>query len=99
MKTCKCTLRGKTVGDGCQVCNPDLVIEMLQDEVNEQATEIAHLQADNLKLRDAVDIDNLHWLIAYLYMQNEIGRAEKLRAITNALSSTPAQSLQDHDET
>lgn len=63
------------------------------------SADIEKLQADNLNLRDAVDIDNLHWLIAYLYMQNEIGRAEKLRTITNALASTPAQSLQDHDET
>jgi len=37
---CNCNLRAKAVGDGCQLCNTELAIELLQQPVE---------LADNLK--------------------------------------------------
>ena len=32
---CKCSVRGQLIGDGCQYCNPQLTIEILQERVDE----------------------------------------------------------------
>ena len=32
MSECKCSMRVKIVGDGCQVCNPSMHIEMLEED-------------------------------------------------------------------
>ncbi|WEJ62189.1 hypothetical protein [Thiomicrorhabdus lithotrophica] len=37
-KECKCSLRTKSLGDGCSVCNPGLVEEMRQEEIEEAKT-------------------------------------------------------------
>ena len=35
MGKCKCTLRGKILGDGCEICNPQYIIDILNDELEE----------------------------------------------------------------
>ena len=113
----------KLVGDGCQKCNPTLVIDMLELHVqdleheNTQLQErltaydkwlsegvyyttaeafelhdgynskIAQLQAENLKLREALDKLSTY---AYGLLPPPY--------VKEALASTPAQSLQDHDD-
>lgn len=44
MSKCKCTLRESSVGDGCQHCNPEAVIEQLREQVAEQRNEIERLE-------------------------------------------------------
>lgn len=34
-KECKCTMREKLLGDGCSICNPQYIIGILQDELEE----------------------------------------------------------------
>lgn len=34
-KECKCNLRTRLVGDGCEICNPEMVIEILRDRLEE----------------------------------------------------------------
>lgn len=46
MSECKCTLRTKLVGDGCSICNPQLAIDMLEQELAEVTAE-----RDELKKR------------------------------------------------
>jgi hypothetical protein len=41
MKECKCSLRTKLVGDGCEVCNPELALDVAKDRIEELETELA----------------------------------------------------------
>jgi hypothetical protein len=46
MSECKCDLRTRLVGDGCETCNPQMAIDLLKEQVREQAEEIARLRAE-----------------------------------------------------
>lgn len=50
MSECNCDMRTKLVGDGCQYCNPQYVIEHLTDERDELEKEIEQLQQQNAEL-------------------------------------------------
>jgi len=55
MTKCNCTMTQKLVGDGCQKCNPALVIDMLELNIQDLEQENAQLQLDNAKLREEID--------------------------------------------
>ena len=44
MKRCKCTLAERMVGDGCEVCNPEMALEVAKDTIETLDTEIARLR-------------------------------------------------------
>ena len=44
MSACECDLRTRLVGDGCAQCNPQMTIDLLKEQVQEQADEIARLR-------------------------------------------------------
>jgi hypothetical protein len=56
---CKCSLRIKMVGDGCQVCNPAMAAEVEADALADAHNRIADLEAQNAALlqanRDCID--------------------------------------------
>ena len=46
LRQCKCDLRTRLAGDGCETCNPQMAIDLLKEQVREQAEEIARLRAE-----------------------------------------------------
>jgi len=49
MTNCKCTFSQKMVGDGCSICNPQLMIEMLREQINELR---ATIEAQEIIIKD-----------------------------------------------
>ena len=44
MSKCKCSLREKSLGDGCQYCNPQMLIDIQADEIAELQDRIDELE-------------------------------------------------------
>ena len=44
MSKCKCSFRAKTLGDGCRYCNPDYLISILEDNIEELETELENIK-------------------------------------------------------
>ena len=59
MSECKCNLRTRVVGDGCEKCNPQMAIELLNERLDElraaadQADEEYRAEIASLRLTDA----------------------------------------------
>ena len=59
MSDCKCNLRTRLVGDGCEKCNPQMAIELLNERLDElraaadQADEEYREEIARLRLTDA----------------------------------------------
>ena len=49
MSECKCDMRTKLVGDGCEVCNQDIALDYAKDTIDE-------LQADKVELIEALEL-------------------------------------------
>ena len=59
MSECKCDLRTRLVGDGCEQCNPQMTIDLLKEQVQEQAEEIERLRltyAERATLSEVRDV-------------------------------------------
>jgi hypothetical protein len=65
MSECKCNLRTRLVGDGCEKCNPQMAIDILTERLDELRSaadqadeeyraEIASLRAGLAKLREGL---------------------------------------------
>ena len=55
MSKCNCTMTQKLVGDGCEKCNPALVIDMMELNIQDLEHENEQLQLENQKLREFID--------------------------------------------
>lgn len=53
MSECKCDLRTRLVGDGCQYCNPDMHVECLEQKCADLEDEIKRLRVNDEE-REAV---------------------------------------------
>jgi hypothetical protein len=59
MSECKCNLRTRLVGDGCERCNPQMAIDILKERLDElrsaadQADEEYRAEIARLRLTDA----------------------------------------------
>ena len=45
MKKCKCSLKTELTGDGCDVCNPALSLDLARERVEELETELTEANA------------------------------------------------------
>jgi hypothetical protein len=45
-KKCKCDLRTKLVGDGCDICNPELALDHARDYIKDLEDEIEVLKEE-----------------------------------------------------
>ena len=43
-KECTCSLRGRALGDGCEVCNPELARDMAYERIEELEAELKELK-------------------------------------------------------
>lgn len=60
-KVCKCGLRTRLVGDGCEVCNPALALSYAQDQIVELERDVARYEnsrivqaLENQRLRESL---------------------------------------------
>lgn len=95
---CKCNLRTKLVGDGCLYCNTEEYIDNLSQEYDEILSENENLEREIAELK--AHINDLREWLGYLWHEckrHGITVTVKGKSFTEALASTPAQSLQEHD--
>ena len=59
---CKCSMSQRMVGDGCQHCNPELTIEIMQERITElelQAKRYEKLRVLNVSQFQELYLENL----------------------------------------
>lgn len=71
MSKCKCDLRTKLVGDGCEVCNPALALDMAKGELSLYAEDVERCWSHMPELRDTEHHYELHEAVSEVVRQRD----------------------------
>lgn len=101
-KECKCDMRAKLVGDGCSVCNPELTIEYMADEIANLKQERDELTAQVDMMRHALKMQESaeNYAAQYNHLSaaaDEIAGAFEYAHVKRlqALATTPSEALRE----
>lgn len=76
MSECKCDLRTRLVGDGCERCNPQMAIDILREQIADM----------RLTAEERVAVDAAAHAVAQLYVGPEgVALAATLRGLLDRL--------------